>query len=139
MNSLLDCKLVGTLFVITLLSGCASVQEVSTAKKEGLGKTYPISTDTCGKVVKKVLGSVHAKIDDARSTKTSIFASSKESILSMGTVYGVWCDETVKNNTKITILSERKARFQATTDMTEEKFHEEVANELKTFKLHERM
>ena len=121
------------LILCLFIFGCSTMSDVMVARENGesISEVYKINEEIAWEVAKKVVRQEgFGPIEETR--KEHYFVTTSDiSALEYGTLLGVWIEPISNNETRISVVSKRKAFTSLITNLSEEGFHEEFFKELK--------
>jgi len=134
-------KTLSLLAVLFFVAGCASMDSVVAAKKEGEGvsKIYPVSSNQAWKIAKKVFQWKETGSIREHKSRGYMLTSTGWNFISQGTVMGAWIKPMGNGKTKVTVITKRKYMLDLFTSMTEDGFHVRFAKGVKIVKRGKRL
>lgn len=120
-------KTIGSLLIGICLTGCATMRDVVRSKERGRGvsKLYPVNADQAWEIAKTVFRWEETEDVEEHRAEGYMLASSGESLISWGTVIGVWVEPVNRDSTRVTVVIKRKNPTEVLTSFTEATFHED--------------
>lgn len=120
-------KITGFLLIWVCLTGCATMSDVVQSKERGRGtsKVYPVNADQAWEIAKTVFRWERTDAVEEHRSEGYMLTSSGESLISWGTVMGVWIEPVNNGSTKVTAVIKRKNPTEVLTSLTEAIFHED--------------
>ncbi len=120
-------KMMGFLLIGICLTGCATTRDVVRSRERGKGtsKVYPVNAELAWVIAKTVFRWEETEAVEEHRTEGYMLASSGESVISWGTVMGVWIEPVDKDKTKVTVVVKRKNPAEISTALTEATFHDD--------------
>jgi len=120
-------KITGFLLIWVCLTGCATMSDVVQSKERGRGtsKVYPVNADQAWEIAKTVFRWERTDAVEEHRSEGYMLTSSGESLISWGTVMGVWIEPVDNGSTKVTAVIKRKNPTEVLTSLTEAIFHED--------------
>lgn len=120
-------KIMGFLLIWVCITGCATMSDVVQSKERGRGtsKVYPVNADQAWEIAKTVFRWERADAVEEHRSEGYMLTSSGESLISWGTVMGVWIEPVNNDSTKVTAVIKRKNPTDFLTPLTEVTFHED--------------
>ena len=121
---------VGILLIATALSGCATLNDVVSAKesgKEGTAQTYNVSENKAWEIAKTVFRWEGSDAIEEHRDQRYMLTSSGMNLMSAGTVMGAWVEPVDAGNTKVTVVTKRRIQTNLVTTLTESTFHKRFA------------
>jgi len=122
-------------FLMLMLSGCSTLNDVVAAKdsgKEGTTKVYSVNQDQAWEIAKKVFRCEGSDAIEEHRREGYMLTSSGLNMVSWGAVMGAWIEPVNKNTTKVTVVTKRRVTMNVATTLTEGTFQrcfaKEVAN-----------
>lgn len=120
-----------TVSTVCLLTGCATVNDVVSAKesgKEGLSRDYSVTVDQAFDIAKTVFRWEGADAIEEHRDQGYMLTTSGMNLVSYGTVMGAWVEKgATPPNTKVTVVTKRRVQTGLFTTLTEETFHRRFA------------
>ena len=120
-------KITEFLLIWVCLTGCATMSDVVQSKERGRGtsKVYPVNADQAWDIAKTVFRWERTDAVEEHRSEGYMLTSSGESLISWGTVMGVWIEPVNNGSTKVTAVIKRKNPTEVLTSLTEAIFHED--------------
>jgi hypothetical protein len=120
-------KIMGFLVIWVCVTGCATMGDVIQSKERGEGtrKVYPVNADQAWEIAKAVFRWERTDAIEEHRSEGYMLTSSRESLISWGTVMGVWIESVDNDNTRVTAIIKRRNPAEFLTSLTETTFHEE--------------
>ncbi len=114
------------LFLLFLLSGCASMSDVIVAKEEGEGtvETYAVATDKAWEISRQVLRWEGAEGIEEHRDEGYMLTTIGANLVSAGSVVGIWVEKAGTGKSKVTAITKRKMATNIATGLTETTFHD---------------
>jgi hypothetical protein len=125
------------LLCVVVVNGCATLDDVVRAKEagsEGTTKVYPVNADQAWEISKTVFRWEGAEAIEEHRDQGYMLTSSGMNGLSWGTVMGAWIEPLDKNNTRVTVVTKRKATINVATTLTETTYHNRFAQAVELVK-----
>ena len=99
-------KITEFLLIWVCLTGCATMSDVVQSKERGRGtsKVYPVNADQAWEIAKTVFRWERTDAVEEHRSEGYMLASSGESLISWGTVTGVWVEPVNSDSTRVTRL-----------------------------------
>ncbi len=141
MDGLMGRHLIMALSVIFLMSGCASMQELTTEVMKarstgtaGVTKVYPITEEQAWDVARAVFR--WEKTDEVEENRKEhyMITSTGMKMVAFGSVMGVWIEPVDSKHTKLTVISMRRVASDTFTRLTVSRFYERFDEGLKIIK-----
>jgi len=103
------------------------MSDVVQSKERGRGtsKVYPVNADQAWEIAKTVFRWERTDAVEEHRSEGYMLTSSGESLISWGTVMGVWIEPVDNGSTKVTAVIKRKNPTEVLTSLTEAIFHED--------------
>ncbi len=120
-------QLLMMLFVIVLISGCATMSDVAGSKDSGTSAVYPVTADQAWDIAKTVFRWEGADAIEEHRNDGYMLTSSGMNMVSYGAVMGAWIDPIDKDKTKVTVVTKRRLSLNAATTLTEATFQKRFA------------
>ena len=119
--------IMGFLLIWVCSTGCATMSDVVQSKERGRGtsKVYPVNADQAWEIAKTVFRWERTDAVEEHRSEGYMLTSSGESLISWGTVMGVWIEPVNNDSTKVTAVMKRKNPTDFLTPLTEDTFHED--------------
>ncbi len=105
-------------------------KEVITAREEGnigIAKVYQISTAQAWDITEAVFRWEKTDEVEEHRDENYVLTSTGMKMVAFGSVMGVWIEPIDPNNTKVTVITKRRAQRDRFTRLTESTFHERFA------------
>jgi hypothetical protein len=120
-------KITGFLLIWVCLTGCATMSDVVQSKERGRGtsKVYPVNADQAWEIAKTVFRWERTDAVEEHRSEGYMLASSGESLISWGTVMGVWVEPVNRDSTSVTVVIKRRNPTEVLPSLTEATFHED--------------
>jgi len=119
--------LFGTIFLLVVLGGCATMSDVIKSKDEGTSKVYPVTSDQAWKIAMTVFRWEGCDAIEEHKDQGYMLTSSGINLVSYGAVMGAWIEPVDDDNTKVTVVTKRRIATSLATTLTEETFHKRFA------------
>lgn len=118
------------------LWGAGCVRGINTVlearqKGEGTAQTYPADFETAWKISRAVLRWERADAIEEHKDEGYMLTTIGRNWVSEGSVVGVWVEKSDAENSKVTVISQRRWATDIATGMTESRFHTLFARGLK--------
>ena len=131
MNTFKKICLLCVVVISGFLTGCATVNDVVSAKesgKEGISKEYPVTIDQAFDIAKTVFRGEGADAIEEHKEQGYMLTTSGMNLVSYGAVMGAWVEKGITPpNTKVTVVTKRRVQTNLFTTLTEETFHRRFA------------
>ncbi len=112
------------------------MRDVVQSKERGGGtsKVYPINADQAWEIAKTAFRWERTEAVEEHRSEGYMLTSIGESLISWGTMLGVWVEPVNDNRTRVTVVIKRKNPTEVLTPVTEAMFHDdfELAARMKT-------
>lgn len=120
-------KITGFLLIWVCLTGCATMSDVvqSKERRRGTSKVYPVNADQAWEIAKTVFRWERTDAVEEHRSEGYMLASSGESLISWGTVMGVWVEPVNRDSTSVTVVIKRRNPTEVLPSLTEATFHED--------------
>jgi hypothetical protein len=120
-------KIMGFLLIGICMTGCATMHDVVQSKERGGGvsKVYPVNADQAWEIAKTVFRWERTEAVEEHRSEGYMLTSSEESLISWGTMIGVWIEPVNHNSTRVTVVVKRKNPTEVLTSVTEAMFHDD--------------
>jgi len=122
-----EIKIMGFLLIWVCLTGCATMSDVVQSKERGGGtsKVYPVNGDQAWEIAKTVFRWEQTDAVEEHRSEGYMLASSRGSLISWGTVMGVWVEPVNRESTSVTVVIKRENPLEVLPSLTEATFHED--------------
>ncbi len=124
--------LIAALLPVTV--GCASLNDVVSAKHEGMAKIYDTSFDEAWKAAKTTFRWEDSDAIEEHPEDGYMLTSSGMNMVSFGTVMGAWVDVLDEARCEVTVVTKRRMAANIATSLTEASFHDTFAKALDILK-----
>ena len=120
-------KIMGFLLMGICITGCATMRDVVQSKERGRGmsKVYPVNADQAWEIAKTVFRWERTEAVEEHRSGGYMLTSSGESLISWGTMIGVWVERVSNDSTRVTVVVKRKNPTEVLTPVTEAIFHDD--------------
>jgi hypothetical protein len=125
--------------LIALLSGCATMGDVVTAKNEGTAIVYPVNAEQAWEISKTVFRWEGADAIEEHKSEGYMLTSSGMNLVSWGAVMGAWIEPVDKDSTRVTVVTKRRISTNLATTLTENTFHKRFAQAVEIVKKGDRL
>ena len=115
------------LLIMTWISGCATMGDVTQSREEGTRKIYPVTTDQAWDIAKTVFRWEGADAIEEHRKEGYMLTSSGMNMVSWGAVMGAWIEPVDQNNTSVTVVTKRRLSMNIATTLTETTYHKRFA------------
>ena len=136
-SSICTVHLVVFLSLITLLGGCATVNDVIRVKEEGsegTTKVYSVVFDQAWKIARRVFRWEGADAIEEHKDEGYMLTSSGPNVVSWGAVMGAWVTPIDDKNTEVTVVTKRRISINLATTLTESTYHKRFAQAVEIMK-----
>lgn len=117
--------LILTLCTVTMLiSGCATMSDVTKNKENGISKVYKVSKEDGLKIARQVFRTEGGEAIEERPEENAVYTSSGMGLFTAGTLMAAWVEPIDAENSKVTCVTKRKIATNFVTTLTEKTFHE---------------
>ncbi len=117
--------------IIFLATGCASLQELShevvkagKAGNKGMAKVYPVDANQAWDITRAVFCWEKTDEIEEHRDENYVLTSTGMKMVAFGSVMGVWIEPADADNTRITVITKRRAQNDTFTKLTASTFHE---------------
>jgi hypothetical protein len=90
-----------------------------------MSKVYPVNADQAWEIAKTVFRWERTEAVEEHRSEGYMLTSSEESLISWGTMIGVWIEPVNNNSTRVTVVIKRKNPTEVLTPVTEAMFHDD--------------
>lgn len=120
-------KIMALLLIGVCVTGCTTMSDVVRSKERGKGtsRVYPVNADQAWEIAKTVFRWEQTDDIEEHRSEGYMLTSSGESLISWGTVMGVWIESVDNDNTRVTAVIKRKNQADFLIPLTETTFHED--------------
>lgn len=122
------------LFIMIVITGCATMSDVVRSKDEGTDRIYPVTTDQAWEIARTVFRWEGADAIEEHKSEGYMLTSSGMNFVSMGAVMGAWIEPVDKNKTRVTVVTKRRIATNIATTLTETTFHNRFAQAVEIVK-----
>ena len=129
--------LIAALLPVTV--GCASLNDVVSAKHEGTAKIYETNFDQAWEAAKTTFRWEGSDAIEEHQEDGYMLTSSGMNMVSWGTVMGAWVDVVDEERCEVTVVTKRRMAVNVATTLTETTFHETFAKALEILKSGEKL
>ncbi|HET6420189.1 MAG TPA: hypothetical protein VFG19_08540 [Geobacteraceae bacterium] len=141
MDGLMGRYLIIVLSVIFLMSGCASMQELTdevikarNSGKEGVTKVYPVDEEQAWDITRAVFRWEKTDPIQENHVENYVIAGMGMKMVAFGSVMGVWIEPVDPGHTKLTVISMRRVASDIFTHLTVPRFYERFDEGVKIIK-----
>jgi len=127
-------RLVFCMFILGLLSGCATMSDVVQSKDQGTSQVYPVTFDQAWTISMTVLRWEGADAIEEHKDQRYMLTSSGMNLVTSGSVMGVWVDPMPDGQMKVTVVTKRRIQTNLATTLTETTFHKRFAQAVEMVK-----
>ncbi len=127
--------------VIFLMSGCASMQELTTEVvkarnigKEGITKVFPVTDSQAWDIAEAVFRWEKTDEIEKHRSENYVIAGMGMKMAVFGSVMGVWIEPVDSGNTKLTVVTRRRVESDKFTRLTAPRFFERFDQGVKIIK-----
>ena len=131
-------RLVLTLFILFLLQGCATMNDVVQAKQDGSEGTtfvYDVNKAQAWTIAKTVFRWEGSDTIEEHPEQNYMLTSSGMNLVSWGAVMGAWVNPVDADHTRVTVVTKRRVTINIATTLTEGTFHKRFAQAVEIVKL----
>ncbi len=114
------------LLFVLCLTGCATtLSDIVKSKEEGKGtsRIYPVNADKAWEIAKTILNWEGMGAIEERRSEGYMLKISGKTLISYGTVIGVWIEPMDKVQSKVTIITKPRMGTDSFITLTETDFH----------------
>jgi hypothetical protein len=122
------------LLVLSGLTGCRTLADVTRAKDEGTSQIYSVDADQAWKIAMTVFRWEGSDAIEEHRAEGYMLTSSGATVGTMGAVMGAWIDPVIEGQTKVTVVTKRRVATNLFTTLTETTFHRRFAQAVKIVK-----
>jgi len=122
------------MFILGLLSGCATMSDVVQSKDQGTSQVYPVTFDQAWTISMTVLRWEGADAIEEHKDQRYMLTSSGMNLVTSGSVMGVWVDPMPDGQMKVTVVTKRRIQTNLATTLTETTFHKRFAQAVEMVK-----
>jgi hypothetical protein len=130
------CRVV-VIFMMLMMAGCSTMQDVVRVKEagtEGTTKNYLVSEAQAWEIAKTVFRWEGADAIEEHKEQKYMLTSSGMNLVSYGAVMGAWVEPIDATNTKVTVVTKRRVSMNIATTLTEGTFHRRFAQAVEIVK-----
>ena len=127
-------RLVFCMFILGLLSGCATMSDVVQSKDQGTSQVYPVTFDQAWTISMTVLRWEGADAIEEHKDQRYMLTSSGMNLVTYRSVMGVWVDPKPDGQMEVTVVTKRRIQTNVATTLTETTFHKRFAQAVEMVK-----
>ncbi len=119
------------IFALAIVSGCATMSDVTRSKDEGIAATYPVTFDQAWTIAKTVFRWEGSAAIEEHEDERYMLTSSGMNLLA-----GAWIDPAADDQMKVTVVTKRRIQACASifTTLTERTTHRRFAQAVELLK-----
>lgn len=120
-------KIMGCLLILVCVTGCATMSDVVRSREQGKGtsKVYRVNADEAWEIAKMVFRWEETDAVEEHRSEGYMLTRSGESLISSGTLIGVWIERVNDESTRVTVVIKNKNPTEVIIAVTEAAFHDD--------------
>jgi len=114
-----------SIFLLLFIAvGCATMTDVLKGKDEGTSRSYDVTKDQAWEMAMTVLRWEDCETIEEHKSSGYMLTTIGVSLVSDGTLVGVWVEPDGEEKTNVTVVTKRKVQTNLATGLTETTFHD---------------